>query len=202
MHAYYCRDRGSRLPPLSFQWTTEQVPITDSKYVLNKVLPDMVMAVDDVFCPLYKHYSSACDLEADSHLCHEWGIRLPRAENKWHVQARFFDRSQQFSTGKFVVVVQHVMGLRNPQACLLLWIAVPEDCRSRGSRLPITSLFWIVGQAHLPTLLCCEKRNDNRFCPDAVLATKQESLTFACNLIWSDSDEMEVLSGSELPDTV
>lgn len=47
-----------------------------------------------------------------------------------------------------------------------------------------------------------KKRNDNRFCPDAVSATKQELLTFACNLIWSESDETEVLSGSELPDTV
>ena len=160
------------------------------------------MATDDVFSPLYLHYSSACDLEADSHLSHEWGIRLPRAENKWHVQARFFDRLKRILTGKFVVVVQHVMGLRNPQACLLLWIAVPEDCRFRGIRLPITSLFWIVGQAHSPTLLCREKRNNNRFCPDAVSVTKQELLTFACNLNWSKSDETEVLSGSELPDTV
>ena len=94
------------------------------------------------------------------------------------------------------------MGLRNPQACLLLWIAVPEGWRSRGIRLPITSLFRIVGQAHLPTLLCREKRNNNRFCPDAVSVTKQELLTFACNLNWSKSDETEVLSGSELPDTV
>ena len=50
------------------------------------------------------------------------------------------------------------MGLRNPQACLLLWIAVPEDWRSRGIRLPITSLFWIVGQAHLPQHICAVKR--------------------------------------------
>ena len=47
-----------------------------------------------------------------------------------------------------------------------------------------------------------EKGNDNSFCTDAVSATKQELLTFACNLIWSESDETEVLSGSELPDTV
>ena len=133
-------------------------------------LPGITMAADDVFSPLYLHYSSACDLEADSHLSHEWGIRLPRVANKWHVQARFFDRLKHFSTGKFAMVVQHVMGLRNPQACLLLWIAVPEDWRSRGSRLPITSLFWIVGQAHLTTLLCREKRNDRRYCPDSVSA--------------------------------
>ena len=45
--------------------------------------------------------------------------------------------------GGIVAIVLLVMGLRTPQACLLLWIAVPEDCKSRGSRLPITSLFWI-----------------------------------------------------------
>ena len=67
-----------------------------SKYVLTKILPDMVMVTDDVFSPLYLHYSSACDMEADSHLSHEWGIRLPRVENKWHVQARFFDRLKRF----------------------------------------------------------------------------------------------------------
>lgn len=51
-------------------------------------------------------------------------------------------------------------------------------------------------------ILRLKKRNDNRFFPDAVSATKQELLTFACNLIWSENDETEVLSGSGLPDTV
>ena len=53
----------------------------------------------------------------------------------------------EFSTGKFVVAVQHVMGLRNPQACLLLWIAVPEDSRSRGSSLPLLTVEWLMEQA-------------------------------------------------------
>lgn len=30
---------------------------------------------------------------------------------------------------------------------------------------------------------------------------KSEMLTVACNLVWAKSDETEVLSGSELPDT-
>ena len=100
------------------------------------------------------------------------------------------------------MVVQHVMGLRNPQACLLLWIAVPEDWRSRGIRLPITSLFWIVGQAHLPQHICAVKREMN----DGIVQiqyrlNKSEMLTVACNLVWSKSDETKALSGSELPDT-
>jgi len=31
---------------------------------------------------------------------------------------------------------------------------------------------------------------------------KSEKLTAACNLVWSKIEETEVLSGSELPDTV
>lgn len=31
-----------------------------------------------------KPKSSACDLEADTHLSHEWGIRLPDTVKIWH----------------------------------------------------------------------------------------------------------------------
>lgn len=48
--------------------------------------------------------------------------------------------------GRIAAVVQFVMGLRVPQACLLLWIAVPEDCKSRGSGLPDTVKTWHMGE--------------------------------------------------------
>lgn len=106
------------------------------------------------------------------------------------------------TVGRIVALVQFVMGLRTPQACLLLWIAIPEDYRSRGIRLPITSLFWILGRALLPTSCCLEKRNERMHYPESVSAIKQEPLTVACNFTWSERDWTEVLSGSGLPDTV
>ena len=100
-----------------FSLRHQKNPIIQMEQIrFDHFLPGITMAADDVFSPLYQHYFSACNLEADSHLSYEWGIRLPRAENKWHVQARFFDRLKDFSGGIIVVIVLHVMGLRNPQA--------------------------------------------------------------------------------------
>lgn len=107
-----------------------------------------------------------------------------------------------FRLSDLTIIVQITVGRKECRLAVKHWTVASRRQYVRGIRLPITRLFWIWGRALSPTLLCHERRNDNRFCPDAVSATKQDLLTFACNLIWSKSDEIKVLSGSELPDTV
>ena len=133
---------------------------------------------------------------------HVLGIRLPRAWKEWHQQGWMPCWLQGIPTVRFDNYRPDKVGWKE---CRLAVKHCTVDSRRqyvRGIRLPQSQKFWIVSELTAENILRLKKGNDNRFCPDAVSATQQELLTFACNLIWSESDETEVLSGSELPDTV